>query len=68
MNSCKFMATSFHKSALLNNDFALIALYLHLKSVEKFMEIFENVWISWITQLIGMHHKGALNMESLIKL
>ncbi|KAB2594892.1 hypothetical protein D8674_030342 [Pyrus ussuriensis x Pyrus communis] len=40
----------------------------HFKPVEKFMEIFENVWISWITQLIGMHHKGALNMESLMKL
>ncbi|RXH77252.1 hypothetical protein DVH24_023526 [Malus domestica] len=40
----------------------------HFKPVEKFMEIFENVWISWMTLLISMNHKGALNMESLIKL
>ncbi|RXI01419.1 hypothetical protein DVH24_014768 [Malus domestica] len=40
----------------------------HFKPVEKFMEIFENVWISWMTLLISMNHKGALNMESFIKL
>ncbi|KAM1425247.1 hypothetical protein ACFXTO_018103 [Malus domestica] len=68
MHLRKFIATSFHKSGLLNNDFALIVLHLHLKPVEKFMEIFENVWISWMTLLISMNHKGAPNMESLIKL
>ncbi|RXH71549.1 hypothetical protein DVH24_018904 [Malus domestica] len=36
--------------------------------VEKFMEIFDTIWISWITQLIGLHHNGALKMEYLFKL
>ncbi|KAM0958349.1 hypothetical protein EV1_023421 [Malus domestica] len=65
MHLYRVIATFFHKSGLKESDSALIALYLHLKPVEKFMEIFENMWISWITQLIGMHHKEALNMEPL---
>ncbi|KAM1472077.1 hypothetical protein ACFX13_042878 [Malus domestica] len=63
MHLYRVIATFFHKSGLKESDSALIALYLHLKPVEKFMEIFENMWISWITQLIGMHHKEALNMQ-----